>query len=114
MTHWIMFVMLIFSASAFTADGWLALRGKAKIATEPLSDPVANGKPVTYLSIQGATAKGMYEGMQGYRSVENSCGEPGLFSRAVGNLICYRKQSSYSCELGVRLSDGAIRPGKSC
>lgn len=113
--RWILLAMLLVTSSAYPEEGdWLALRGKARVAIEPLSDPAPGGKPVAYLSVQGVAAKAMYEGMQGYRSVANACGEPGLSSRTVGDVVCYRKKSSYSCEFGVRLSDGAIRIGRAC
>lgn len=95
-------------------DNWLPLKGKLKVASEPLSDPAPHGDPVAYISVDGAGAKAIYEGMKGFKTITNACGEPGLVSRTVGDVVCYRNKSSYSCEFGIRLSDGVIRTGRAC
>jgi hypothetical protein len=115
MMRWILLAMWFITVSAYPDEGsWLTLRGKAQVAIEPLSDPAPGGKPVAYLSVQGVAAKAMYGSMQGYRFVANACGESGLSSRTVGDVVCYQKKAVYSCEFGVRLSDGAIRAGRAC
>lgn len=115
MKYWAIGLSLIYATLAFGAtDGWSSMRGRLRVAPEPLSDPIAEAQPVAYFIVEGPAAKAMFDRMKGFKSTRDACGEPGMVARTVGDVVCYRMKASYSCEFGVRLSDGIVRPGRAC
>jgi hypothetical protein len=100
-------------ASAHAADK-AVLEGEVIFSREPLTDPLPDGDPVAYVSFYGKDAEKMYAQMKS-KDFQNACGLDGVTARTVGNLICYKsKDNDYSCNFGVRLSDGYLVLGKPC
>jgi hypothetical protein len=100
--------------TVFAHGEWRPIVGDYAIAKEPLSDPTPKGQATAYVTIRGSAAKEMFLGMPRVRQVSDACGEQGTVARISGNLICYQNGKKYSCELGIRLTDGKLVGGRTC
>jgi hypothetical protein len=111
--------ILIFAAALSCSTGaveqkWTVIDGQQKIARESLSDPEPFAPKVAYFTIRGVGARSIYLALPSNSAVIPACGDAGLTARFAGNMVCYQKAKRYSCEYGIRLSDGALVPGRSC
>jgi hypothetical protein len=109
-----MLILLLGLYTSFAHSEWRPIQGDYVLSKEPLSDPTPSGKATAYLTIRGSAAKEMFQGMARTRQVSNACGEQDTVARISGNLICYRSHEKYSCELGIRLTDGKLIGGRTC
>lgn len=96
------------------SNSWSSLQGLQKIEAESLSDPVPHAPLVVYFSIRGRSARSIYERLPLSGRIANVCDEAGMSAKSAGNMMCFRKASRYSCEYGIRLSDGALVNGRTC
>lgn len=108
--------LLIFIHSlAFGAGGdWKPLHGEFTIAPAPLSDPLPGGLPVAFFTIKGDAAKAIFNRMIEPKIMKNACAEKGMTMRMIGDVVCYKRGSTYTCNFGVGLSDGKLQPGYTC
>lgn len=105
---------VVYVSPVSTGAQEIQLQGQLIISKEPITDPVPNGPNVAYFSIRGNAAKQMFEKLKSAKTVKNACGEQGLTLKTQGKLQCSQKARVYSCDFGIRLTDGIAVTGFAC
>ena len=111
---WILLLACMVSSAVFAADR-PGQSNELVISKEPLTDPLPDGDLVAYMTLNGKDAEEIYQGMGSQQEYKNVCNQEGLTARVAGNLICYKsREGSYSCNFGIRLTDGSLVLGRPC
>lgn len=108
------FLIFVHSFASGAGGDWKPLHGKLSITTAPLSDPLPGGPPVAFFTIDGDSAKIIFNRMIKSKTIKNACAEKGMTMRMVGDIVCSKRGSIYTCNFGVGLSDGKLQPGYTC
>jgi hypothetical protein len=106
--------MFIHSFALGAGGIWRPLHGEFSITPAPLSDPIPDGPPVAFFTIDGDAAKTMFNGMIKPNIMKNACAGKGVVMKSVGDLICFKHGREYTCSFGVGLSDGKLQMGNTC
>ncbi len=107
-------LLAIYSCAVGAGGTWMPLNGEVKISSAPLSDPLPDGSPVAFFTIDGDAAKAIFDGMIKSRIVRNYCSESGMAMKMVGDISCTKQGRKYRCNFGVGLSDGKSQKGYTC
>jgi hypothetical protein len=106
--------VLACSLTTSNAKDWRGLKGTFIVGKAPLSDPLPDSQPVTFVTIEGSAAKEMFNSMLNAKVQKDACGESGLTMKILNNLVCSKLKTEYSCNFGVGLSDGQLQFGYTC
>jgi hypothetical protein len=109
------YLILAYSFAFGAGNEWKPIHGEYAIVASPVTDPIPGNPPVAIFLIEGDAAKKIYDSMVNPKIYkEDLCQENGGRVKSVGNIVCTKHKSSYSCHFGIGLDDGESRESYTC